>query len=678
MKRFWLAAIVIAAALPARAEEGMWLYNDFPSADVKAKYGFAPDEAWLAHARLASVRLAGGCSGSFVSQNGLVLTNHHCASECVQQLSTANKDLSEDGYLAKTAGDEAKCPEIEINQLVEIADVTARVTGATAGKEGAAFGVAQKAEMSRIEKDCAQDGKWRCDVVTLYHGGAYHLYRYKRYQDVRLVFAPEFRVAFFGGDPDNFTFPRYDLDMSLLRVYEDGKPATTPDFFRLDPKGARDGDLTFVSGHPGRTQRLMTIAELTFLRDVAFPARLVRLAEARGMLTQFGKQSPEAKRTSQESLFFVENSYKAILGEWRALLDPVQFGKKVDAEGALRLIVQDPAKSGAWDAVAKAESTFKEFYDAYYLLEPGGAFPSDLFGIARMLVRGTAERDKPNDARLREYTESALPTLTQRLFSTAPIYPDVEEAWLSFGLTKLRELLTADDPVVRRVLGKESPEGLAAAVVRGSRLADVAVRKALWEGGKAAVDASDDPMIRLARLVDPDARAVRKRFDDEVDSVVRKNSEIIARAHFDAVGKKTYPDATFSLRLSYGAVKGYQDGGRKIAPVTTLAGAFDRHTGKDPFALPKSWLDAKKRLDLKTPMDIATSNDIIGGNSGSPVFNRKLELVGLVFDGNIQSLGGAFWFDEPVNRTVAVSSAAILEALKKVYGADRVVKELRK
>jgi hypothetical protein len=678
MKRFLIVAALVATALPARADEGMWLYNDFPSDSVKSKYGFAPDTAWLTRARLASVRLAGGCSGSFVSSGGLVLTNHHCASECIQQLSTAEKDLSENGFVAAAIGDEAKCPEIEINQLVEIKDVTDRVTAATAGKDAAAFGEAQKAEMSRIEHDCAQDGTWRCDVVTLYHGGAYHLYRYKRYQDVRLVAAPEFRIAFFGGDPDNFTFPRYDLDMSLLRVYENGKPAATPDFFRMNPKGARDGDLTFVSGHPGRTQRLMTIAQLTFLRDVAFPARLARLAEARGMLTQFGKQSAEARRTSQESLFFVENSYKAILGEWRALLDPVQFGRKVDDEGALRLFVQDPAKSGAWDAIARAEATFRDFYDAYYLLEAGGAFPGDLFGIARMLVRGTAEREKPNEARLREYTDSSLPTLTQRLFSTAPIHPDVQEAWLSFGLTKLRELLTADDPTVRRILGKESPERLATAAVRGTKLADVAVRKALWDGGKAAVDASDDPMIVLARLVDPDARAVRKRFDDDVDSVIRKNSEVIAKAHFEAMGKKTYPDATFSLRLSYGAVKGYLEKGKMVNPVTTLAGAFERHTGQDPFALPKSWLDARKRLDLKTPFNIATTNDIIGGNSGSPVFNRKMELVGLVFDGNLQSLGGAFWFDESVNRTVAVSSAAILETLKKVYGADRVVKELRK
>jgi hypothetical protein len=328
--------------------------------------------------------------------------------------------------------------------------------------------------------------------------------------------------------------------------------------------------------------------------------------------------------------------------------------------------------------VAKAEAMFKDFYDAWVLLERGSAFPSELFGLARMIVRGTAEREKPDDQRLREYTDSALPTLTQSLFSTAPVYPDVEEVWLSFGLTKLRELLTADDPVVRSVLGMESPESLATAAVRGTKLADVAVRKALWDGGKAAVDASDDPMIQLARLVDPAARDVRKRFDNEVDSVIRKNSEVIAKAYFDAVGTRTYPDATFSLRLSYGSVKGYDDKGRKIVPVTTIGGAFDRHTGKDPFALPKSWLDAKARLDLDKAMNIATNNDIIGGNSGSPVFNRKLNLVGLVFDGNLPSLGGAFWFDESVNRTVAVSSAVMLEVLKKVYRADRVVKELTK
>jgi len=660
----------------ARADEGMWLFNDFPSDLVKSRYGFAPDARWLEKARLASVRLAGGCSGSFVSPDGLVLTNHHCASSCIHQISTPEKDYMEDGFLAADRSQEVKCPEIEVNVLVEIRDVTGRLEQATAGKEGAAFGEAQKAEMTRIESECAENGAWRCDVVTLFHGGAYHLYRYQRYQDVRLVFAPEFRIAFFGGDPDNFTFPRYDLDMALLRVYQDGKPVRSPAWFRFGTKAPREGDLTFVSGHPGRTQRLLTVAELEFLRDVAYPARLLRLAELRGLLTQYGRRSPEARREARENLFFVENSYKAVLGMWRALLDPALMRRKADLEAAIRLFVQDPEKGKAWDAIAESQGRYRDFFDAHMLLEQGWAFPGDLFPIARMLVRGAAERRKPDEQRLREYTEAALPSLTQRLFSTAPIPLAMEEELMAFGLAKLREILTVDDPVVRQVLQDKSPESLAAEVVRGTRLTDPEVRKALWEGGPEAIQASTDPMIRLAIRVDEAARAVRKRYEDQVEAVVRQNSGTVARAHFQSATTKTWPDATFTLRLSFGTVRSYRDRGRTIAPVTFLEGAFQRHTGEDPYALPPSWLAAKSRLNLKTSMNVATTNDIVGGNSGSPMFNRNLELVGLIFDGNLPSLGGAFWFDEEANRAVAVTSQAILEALKKVYRADRLVKEL--
>lgn len=686
MKRLFVCAVavaafagaVLAAGSPALAEEGMWLYNDFPADAVGQAYGFKPDAKWLKKARLASVRLAGGCSGSFVSNNGLVLTNHHCASGCIQQLSTAENDLMEKGFTAEKAGDEVKCPEIEINQLVEVTDVTERLNKATSGKAGAEFGEVQKAEMTRIEKACTQNGKWRCDVVTLYHGGAYHLYRYKRFQDVRLVFAPEFAAAFFGGDPDNFMFPRYDLDMSMLRVYENGKPAKTPDFFRMEPAGAPEGELTFVSGHPGSTQRLLTTAQLAFLRDVAFPARLMRLSEARGMLTQFGKQGAEAKRISQESLFGVENAYKAIMGEWKSLLDAAQFQKKVEDEYNLRVNAADPALEAAYAEIEAAEKAYAEIFDLYMMLERSQAFSSDLFWYARMLVRGAAEMEKPDDQRLREFTDANLPSVTQYLFSNAPYYKDIDTAWLTFGLTKMREVLGADHPMVKKVLGAESPESLAGMLIDGSTLGDPAVRKAMWEGGRAAVESSLDPMILMAMIVDEDARAVRKQYEDRVESVVRRNSEIIARAHFAAVGGKTYPDATFSLRLSYGAVKGYTERGAHVGPMTTIGGAFDRHTGKAPFALPKSWIDGRGRIDLSTQFNIATNNDIIGGNSGSPVFNKKLGLVGLIFDGNIQSLGGAFWFDETVNRAVAVSSAAILETLKNVYKADRLVRELTK
>jgi len=685
MKRInvYVAAVIFVGTVlfggsSAVAEEGMWLYSDFPSEDVEKTYGFKPDAKWLKKAQMASVRLAGGCSGSFVSKDGLVLTNHHCASGCIQQLSTAENDLMANGFVAGKTGDERKCPEIEINQLVEIKDVTDRVSKATEGKTGADFGKAQKAEMTRIEKACTQGDKWRCDVVTLYHGGAYHLYRYKRFQDVRLAFAPEFAAAFFGGDPDNFMFPRYDLDMSLLRVYENGKPAKTPDFFKVSATGAADGELTFVSGHPGSTQRLLTTAQLAFLRDVGFPARLMRLSEARGWLTEFGKKNAEAKRTSQESLFGVENAYKAIMGEWKSLLDAAEFQKKVDAEFNMRVNAADPALEAAYAAVEQAQKDYREIFDLYMQFERGQAFSSDLFGYARALVRGTAELQKPDEERLREYTDASLPTLTQLIFSPAPYYPEVDKAWLTFGLTKMREILGADHPMVKKVLGSESPESLAAMLIEGSTLGDPAVRKALWEGGRAAVESSMDPMIMMAMIVDEDARAVRKQYEDRVESPVRANSEIIARAHFAAADGRTYPDATFTLRLSYGSVKGYTERGAEVRPETTFGGAFERHTGKDPFALPKSWIDGKSRINLNTQFNIATNNDIIGGNSGSPVFNKKLELVGLIFDGNIQSLGGAFWFDESVNRAVAVSSAAIVEALKNIYGADRLARELGK
>lgn len=673
---FLSAALVALFALPAVADEGMWLLNDFPAADVGAKHGFTPSDKWLEHARLASVRLAGGCSGSFVSKDGLVLTNHHCASGCIQQLSTKERDLMADGYVARTLADEIRCPEIELNQLVEIVDVTERLGTATQGLTEAAYIDALKREMSRIESECADGGKWRCDVVTLYQGGAYHLYRYKRYQDVRLAFAPEFRIAFFGGDPDNFTFPRYDLDMSLIRAYENGKPARTPDHFRFSKAGARGNDLVFVSGHPGRTQRMLTIAQLGFLRDVQIPARLARLAELRGLLTEFARRGDEQRRISTEWLFGVENAYKAYKGRFEALVDAEQFARKVAAENDLRARVAGTPDADAWDRIAAAVAEHRRFHDAHALLEGGQAFPGDLFGLARMLVRGAAERGKPNEARLREFTDAALPSLEQALFSEAPVHPELEEVLLAFGLTKLRELLGADDPTVRLVLEKESPEDMARDVIRWTKLGDPAVRKALWEGGQAAIDASVDPMILLARLVDNEARALRKRYEDAVEAPIRKASEAIARARFAHAGGRGYPDATFTLRMTYGTVKGYEERGRTIDPITRTAGLFARATGKDPYRLPQSWLEAKDRLDPRTPFNFASTCDIIGGNSGSPVINRKADLVGLIFDGNIQSLGGDFWFDESVNRAVAVASPAMIEALKKVYRADRLLKEL--
>jgi V8-like Glu-specific endopeptidase/molybdenum-dependent DNA-binding transcriptional regulator ModE len=645
-------------------------------------HGFAPSAEWLEHVRLSAVRLAGGCSGSFVSPNGLVMTNHHCAARCVEQISSAKKDYIAEGFFAKTEKDEIKCPEIEINELVSITDVTDRISVATRGLDGARFNEANKAEQSRIEKECATSDDVRCDVVSLYHGGRYNLYKYQRYQDTRLVFAPEFATAFFGGDPDNFMFPRYDLDVSFLRVYKNGKPLDAQHYFKWSPAGAKEGDLTFVAGHPWGTDRLLTVSELEFQRDYALPLRLARLAELRGLLTEFQTKGAEEKRISGRKLFGVENSLKAIKGNLAALDDPEVFAAKVAAEKELRAKTDADATlrqayGGAWDAVADTRNRLRGILIRYQMLEGGGGFSSELFGQARRLLRASTELQKPNEKRLREYVDSQLPAQKQQIFSPAPIYDELEITLLTHSLTKLREELGPDDVVVKKVLGTQSPHELASRLVKGTKLGDPKVRRALFEGGAAAVEASKDPMIELARLVEPDARAVRKIYEDDVEAVAKKNHELIAKARFAIYGTSVYPDATATLRLSFGQVRGWDEGGKPVAPITTFAGAFERATGKEPFALPASWLKNKDKIDLSTPLNFTTTNDIIGGNSGSPVLDKEARIVGLVFDGNIHSLGGDYYYDPKDNRMVAVHSAAIVEALDKIYGATRIVNELR-
>ena len=680
-------ALAVASALiataSAHAGEGMWTPDNLPVAQLKEKYKFSPDARWAEHAQRAALRLAGGCSGSFVSSNGLVLTNHHCVNSCVQQLSTAEKDFIKTGFYAKEQKDEIKCAEIELNRLDTIAHVTDRVKKATEGKSGEDYSRAEKAVKSEIEKECVGSDaeNTRCDVVSLYHGGIYDLYKYHRYQDVRLVFAPELAMAFFGGDPDNFNFPRYDLDMGVLRAYENDKPAVVKDFFPFSKNGADEGEMTVTVGNPGGTDRQLTIAQLETTRDVDTQHALFRLAEMRGLLEQFRAESAEHQRIAQNDLFGIENSYKALRGRLESLQDPRVFALKRKEETELRDYVNaDPARKAkygaAWDEVAKADAIYRNIEIPYQFKEGRGSFFSKHFGIARALVRGAEERKKPNAERLREFTESKLPSLTQQLFSSAPIYPEYEKVELGFSLTKMREWLGADDPFVKEVLGKESPQALADRLVVGTKLGDVAVRKALWEGGAEAIAKSDDPFIVLARKVDPQARAVRKQYEDQVESVVDKNSELIAAARFEKYGTSVYPDATFTQRFSFGEVKGWEEKGQAVKPFTVIGGAFARATGFDPFALPQTWLDAQNALNMQQRLNFVTTNDIIGGNSGSPMINRKGEIVGLVFDGNIHSLGGDFWFDDRLNRTVAVHSGGILEALHKVYKAERLVKEL--
>jgi hypothetical protein len=680
MTRLFAILLLLAAGL-ARADEGMWTFNNFPVDLVKARYGFAPTQEWLDKVRLSSARLAGGCSASFVSPQGLVMTNHHCVSDCVQQLSTAKTDYIAKGFYAATAQQERQCPAMEVNKLVEISDVTEAVTKATQGREGAAFRDAQRAEIARLEKACATAPDVRCDVVTLYQGGRYNLYKYQRFQDVRLVFAPEESIAFFGGDPDNFEFPRYAYDVSFVRVYQDGQPAKLDHWLRWSPKGAQEGELTFVSGHPGRTSRLLTVSQLLFQRDYALPERLFALAEQRGMLNEFRQRGPELARIANALVLGIENSYKALVGQREALVDRDFFAKKVAEEQKLRDWVKaDPARQKrfgqAWDDIAKATDVLRDLRFRLRLLEQRAGMESDLFDYARLLVRSAEEQSKPNERRLEEYAEARRPQLEQGLFSPAPVYPRLEEALLSYYLTKLREQLGPDDPVVKKVLGKQSPESLARKLVAGTKLANPQFRRQLYQGGPQATRASKDPMLELVRSLDEEARAIRNRYEEQVESVFDKNGELLARARFEAYGTSAYPDATFTLRLSFGQVKGYVEEGRTVEPFTRFAGLYERATGEEPFRLPPSWVQARPRLELQLPFDFVTSNDIIGGNSGSPVFNKDAEIVGIAFDGNIQSLGGEYGFDESVNRAVAVHSQGILEGLREVYNARRLLEEL--
>jgi hypothetical protein len=678
-----LCLSILIASAPLVADEGMWTLNNFPSAKVGEAYGFTPSQAWLDNVQLSAVRWGQGCSASFVSHDGLVMTNHHCARSCVQSLSTKEKNYIDSGFYAKAPEQELRCPGLDVQQLTNITDVTERIDKATTGKSGESFNQALKAEKAAIEKECSGgNDKVLCEVVTLYSGARYNLYKYRRYDDVRLVFAPEEQIAFFGGDPDNFMFPRYDLDVSLVRVYEDGKPAPQQNYFKWSPDGPKEGMLSFVAGHPGRTEREYTTAQLAYERDYALPRMIAYLSEYRGMLNEFQTRGAEQARISNNTLFGAENSLKVYKGRQEALVDREAFEKKAAEETALRAKIDADHKlkseyGNAWQDVAEAVRKQRALDTPYLYIERGRGFQSRLFSQAKTLVRAAEELPKPNGERLPDFVDSRIPTLKQSIASPAPIYPELEIETLTFSLTKLREVLGPDDATVKAIFGPKSPREIATEAVKGSKLTDPKFRTALFEGGRNAVDGSTDSMILLAKQVEPYARVIRKQYESDVESVLKKNGERLGRARFAAYGNSIYPDATFTLRLSYGAVKGWDENGKKIPALTTLGGAFERATGRDPFALPQSWLDAKSKLNLATPFDASSTNDIIGGNSGSPMFNQKGEIIGLIFDGNIHSLGGDYWFDENLNRAVSVTSSALIETLEKVYGASRVVNELK-
>lgn len=672
-----LTTILSAASAPAWADEGMWTFDNFPSARVKAAYGVDIDQAWLNHVQQAAVRLSTGCSASLVSGRGLVLTNNHCVAECAQDLSSPEHDYYTHGYIAATAGDEKKCAGMQAEILTQISDVTPRVTAAGAGLSGDALVKARTAVASTIEKEgCPDTALYRCQVVNLYHGGQYKLYKYRKYSDVRLIFSPGVQTAFFGGDPDNFNFPRYDLDSAFVRLYENGAPVATPNHLKWNSAPPRAGEPVFVAGNPGGTDRQLTISELETQRDLVLPVTALLASEARGRLIRFGEESAENRRIAQDALFGLENSYKVYYGRLFTLNDAAfMAGKRAD-EAALR------QKAGAlasgpndpWAAIAAAQQQERALYLPYRFVERGPA-GSQLFGYAKALVRAAAERAKPSAERLPGYSDSQLPLLEKRVLDPVPVYPSLEQLFLEFWLSKAREYLTADDPDTKLLLGRDSPEALSARLAQ-SRLGDPAVRRALWDGGMAAVQASTDPMIQYVLRIDPEARRLLTAWNERVDGPSTAASEAIARARFRAYGTSTYPDATFTLRLSYGKIAGWNERGREVPPFTTFSGLYERATGQPPFDLDPRWVAARGKLNPSTIFDISTTNDIIGGNSGSPLVNARGEVIGAIFDGNIHSLGGDYGYDPALNRAVAVSTAAVSEALRKVYGADALAAEL--
>ncbi len=679
------AFLLASSTSMTRADEGMWTLDNLPIKQLQAKYGFTPSAQWIDNVMHASARLTLGCSASFVSPDGLVMTNHHCANECLADLSKGQVSYMQDGYTAKNQESEPRCPGMELNQLSAITDVTGKMNDATNGKTGSDYVHAQHAAQAAIEKACAgtDPTHTRCDVVTLYHGGRYALYRYKRFQDVHLVFAPDQNIAFFGGDPDNFNYPRYDLDVTFLRAYENGKPAHTA-YFPFDPAGPKAGEFVITSGDPGSTERDTTAAQIRLMHDVTIPFVLVNYENLDGVLWQWSRESAAHWREADHLLFGVENSLKVYNGYETSLGDPALLAHKDAAEKSLLgWIDADPQRKSAYGdpfaAIAATLPRQSELYGRYAMREGArapAASPSDEFGFARMIVRAAIERQQPNAERLPLFRDSNLPAVEQALFSTAPVYPDFDETLLARALTHFRQVLGADDADTRVVLGRSSPSDLAHRLITGTGLRDVALRRALWEGGEHAVEASEDPMIRFARQVDPAARAVRTAWENEVEAPQHKNGELIARARFARDGTSQAPDATSTERLSFGTVAGWTEHGRDVPPFTHFTGLYDRATGAAPFDLTPAWLAAKTRLDLQTPLDFVSTNDIIGGNSGSPLIDRNGRAVGLVFDGNIESIAGDFFYDPQVNRAVMVDTAALIAALRTVYADGWLAREL--
>jgi hypothetical protein len=678
-----LLATAMALAGPAVAEEGMWTFDDVPTARMQQSLGVKVDRAWLDHLRLASVRLTSGCSAALVSREGLALTNQHCVLGCVQALSSSARDYVGEGFLTDARTEERLCPGLQAEVLVGIADVTREVFAASDGKVGAGFVFAREGAIARAERDaCRHDPRLRCQVISFYGGGLFKVYQYRRYDDVRLVFAPEFSASFFGGDQDNFTFPRFDLDCAFVRLYDRGRPAATPAALVWSDQAPSAGEAVFVSGNPGVTERGATMAQLESERDTVLPAAEAARQALRQRLIAFSAEGSENRRVAADRLFEDENALKIIRGRLAALRDPAFMAARRDDEAALKArVAADPKLAAAigdpWAEIAQAQKARRAEFAAWRTLESDGGGGSQLYAWARALVRAAVERMKPAPQRLPEFADSRLDLAHKTLLDERPVSPALEGLLLSAWLEQAQTDLGGASPGVTLILDGESPDHLAARLAGASRLADPAVRRALWDGGLAAIEASDDPMIAFVLRTDPLSRAARQGYEDDVVGPGQRGVETIARARFAVGGAALYPDATFSLRLSWGRVAGWDKEGATVQPFTTLAGLYARAGAAAPFRIAPRWTAARTSLDPATVLDFVTTNDITGGNSGSPVVDARGELVGTAFDGNLASISGDFAYDGARNRTVAVSTAAITTALDKVYGRAALLKEIK-
>jgi hypothetical protein len=675
---------VVGLSLRAGADEGMWTFDNFPSAKVKAAHGFAPDQQWLDRVRLGSVRLENGCSGSVVSKEGLVLTSHRCVSECASALSTPANNYLENGFLFGERRDERICPGGQASILKSIVDVTARVKAATAGVLAAGVGAARAAEIAKIEgENCGEGRRKQCQVVSLYRGGQYKLHIYDRYDDVRLAFAPERQAGLFGGDSDNFNFPRYALDMALLRLYRDGKPATFADPLRIDPAGPKAGDLVFVSGHPGSTERQLTISQLEFQRDHFLPWRIEYLAQLRGSLLNEGTKGEEEARQVNDALQGIENGLKVFKGQRAALVEPSFFAARIAEEKRLKdaLAADAGLRARYGDPFADISALVgnqKRAFLPYEMLEVRFGAGSVLLADARSLLRAATEVGKPQAERLPEYTSAGMAGVERGVMAEAPVSPYLEKLEIAFWLEKTREYLGSDHPAVKAMFGTRTSAQIAADIVASSQIADPAFRKRLWDQ-PALTLGSSDPAIGLVRAVDQAARDARRAYEEKVSGPVSVGTEKVAALRFEVLGESVYPDATFTLRLSYGVVAGWTDPERgEIPPFTYASGLWTRASGAYPFNLAPSWVGKQFAIPGSTQFNFMSTNDVAGGSSGSPVLNTSGRIIGVAFDGNIHSTGGSFGYDPVLNRAVSLSSQMIIASLRNIYGADKLADELLK